>query len=211
MYEVPSDLEDYLRKFFRGILANAQRLVEDAVFLFEKGSYPSAQFLAISSMEEMAKLQLLRQPFIYVSSEEDMQKALDGLESSLTEHREKTSTWYQAASYMDVEDPKEWAHVVDMVSRIVRTWGRDELIEKRLSSLSVDSDVSAKEVSNPSDAVTRDNAYYFICTAQEMIVDYGDKALDPFPLEGGDSFESFDLWKSANESLKNFMREHAAR
>ena len=211
MYKVPDELEDYLRKLFRGVLTNAQRLSRDAVSLFEQGSYPSAQFLALSSMEEMAKLQEIRQPFIYVRSEEDMEKALGDLASRLADHREKTTTWFRAAPYMDLEDPKEWAHVVDMVSRMVRTWGRDELIHKRLSSISVDSDVSAREISSPSAAVTRDDAYYFICAAQEMIVDYGDKAVDPFPLEGADSFESFELWKSAEGALKDFMRKHAVR
>lgn len=211
MYKVPDELEDYLRKLFRGVLTNAQRLSKDAVSLFEQGSYPSAQFLALNSMEEMAKLQEIRQPFIYVRSEEDMEKALGDLASRLADHREKTTTWFRAAPYMDLEDPKEWAHVVDMVSRMVRTWGRDELIHKRLSSISVDSDVSAREIFSPSAAVTRDDAYYFICAAQEMIVDYGDKAVDPFPLEGADPFESFELWKSAEGALKDFMRKHAVR
>lgn len=211
MYKIPAKTEEYLRDFLRGILSNAQRLAGDAVTLFERGSYPSAQFLAMSAMEEMAKLQELRRPFIAIREERDLDAALAALEEKLAEGREKQKTWFEAASYMVVEDPKEWAHIVDMVSRLVRTWGRDTLLKKRLSSLVVDSDVADRKVSNPDRAVSREDAYYFICAAQEMIVDYGDKAIDPFPLEGGNPFETFDLWKSADQALRDFMQKHATR
>ena len=211
MYKVPAETEEFLRDFLRGTLSNAQRLAGDAIALFERGSYPSAQFLALSAMEEMAKLQELRRPFIAIREKADLDAALAGLEEKLAEGRQRQKTWFEAASYMVVDDPKEWAHIVDMVSRMVRTWGRDALVEKRLESLAVDANVAERKVSKPDQAVTREDAYYFICAAQEMIVDYGDKAIDPFPLEGGNPFETFDLWQSADQALRDFMQKHATR
>ncbi|MFQ5912008.1 MAG: AbiV family abortive infection protein [Nitrospinota bacterium] len=211
MYQLPPDLEGFLRDLLRKVIDNARRLVGDAVCLFERGSYPSAQFLALSAMEEMAKLQEIRRPFVVVRTKEDLDDALGHLESYLAEHREKQTTAFQAAPYLEIEDPKEWGHIVDMVSRLVRTWGREKILKSRISSLVVDADVRAKEVSDPAEAVTREDAYYFICAAHEMIADYGDKGLDPFPLAAVDSSEGFDLWKWADEAQKDFMKKHAIR
>lgn len=208
MYEIPPDLEGFLRGLFRGMIGNAKRLVGDAVFLFERGSYPSAQFLAMSAMEEMARLQEMRRPFIILRKKEDLDDALAHLESCLAEHRERQTTAFQAAPYAQIENPKEWAHVVDMVTRLVRTRGRQEILKTRLRSLMMDADVSAKTVSKPA-AVTRQDAYYFICAAHEMIADYGDKGLNPFPLAAGDPSEGFDLWQWADRAEKEFQRKYA--
>ncbi len=211
MYEMPADLQGFVRDLFRRMIDNAKRLVGDAVSLFENGSYPSAQFLAMSAMEEMAKLHEIRRPFIVVRKKEDLDAALTHLDATLSEHREKRTTAFQAAPYMKVEDPKEWAHIVDMVSRLVRTRGRDDLVRRRFTSLMVDAEVPAKEISDPAEAVTREDAYYFICEAHEMIADYGDKGLDPFPLAVGDSSEGIDLWAWADRAQKDFMKKHATR
>ncbi|HJM41895.1 MAG: AbiV family abortive infection protein [Nitrospinota bacterium] len=207
MYKVPAETEEFLRDFLRGALSNAQRLAGDAIALFERGSYPSAQFLALPAMEEMAKIQKIRRPFIVIREKADLDAALAGLEEKLAEGRETQKTWFEAASYMVVEDPKEWAHIVDMVSRMVRTWGRDALLEKRLESLAVDADVAEKKVSRPDRAVTRENAYYFICAAQEMIVDYGDKAIDPYPPGGREPVRDLRSLEVGGPGLAGFYAE----
>jgi AbiV family abortive infection protein len=210
MYEIPADVESFVKDFFRKMIDNAKRLVEDAVFLYERGSYPSCQFLAMTAMEEIAKLQEIRKPFIVVRKKEDLDAALAHLESILAEHREKQTTAFQAAPYMDLKDPKEWAHIVDMVSRMVRMWGRDKLLENRLSSLVVGADVPERKISEPA-AVPQQDAYYFICAAYQMIAEYGDKGLDPFPLVGGDTSEGFDLWQWADQSEQDFQKKYAIR
>lgn len=206
MFEVPKDVVEFLRQVFGSMLENAQRLLADARGLFERGSYASSAFLALSAIEELAGLGEVRRPFVLIRKEEDLKGALDELSLFFSRRRERQETAIRPAPFIR-QGPKEWRHVVEGVSRLSRLQGEESLLEKRLQALWVDADPGQQRLSRPKD-VSREEAYFFIGKGYELLAEAADGALNPFPFARRDPALSFAVWQEAMVEKETFTHRH---
>ncbi len=208
MDTLPAESATFIRELHRRLIRNARDLLDDAVFLFEKGSFPRAVFLALSAIEEVSKLSRLRRPFLLLRNRQDLEAALSEIDGILTELRTVRTT--------SLEDPRvergqEWRHSLDPLSLLVHLRGREELAERRRSSLEVDADPSQGLVFDPAEQVQREEAYYFIWVAFGTIGEYAEKAYHPFPLTDPYDPESFTLWRELVRGRAEFVQRYADR
>ncbi len=209
-FEFPAETEEFLRRLFRGAIYNARRLADDAVATFKAGAYPTAQFLAMTSMEETARTVKLRTPFVMPQSEAELEEALKAMAEILRRFEDRRFTALEIAPYVPAYNA--WEMSVDSISRVTERWGADVLTEKRLACIQPDLDHEARAVRFPDEVGSREEAYHFICTAFMLLAEYADKALNPFPLvseKPEDISESFDFWESVEAAKSAFMDEFA--
>ncbi len=209
-FEFPAETEEFLRRLFRGAIYNARRLADDAVATFKAGAYPTAQFLAMTSMEETARTMKLRTPFIMPQSEAELEEALKTMAEILRRFEDRRFTALEIAPYVPAYNA--WEMSVDSISRVTERWGADVLTEKRLACIQPDLDHEARAVRFPDEVGSREEAYHFICTAFMLLAEYADQALNPFPLvseKPEDISESFDFWESVEAAKSAFMDEFA--
>ena len=206
MYEVSEPVVEFLRGLFRSMLENAQRLLGDARALFERGSYASSAFLALSAVEELAGLGEVRRPFVFIQKEEDLRAALDQLSAFFSRRRERHDTAIRPAPFIR-GGPKEWRHVADGVSRLSRLRGGESLLEARLKALWVDAEPGQRSISRPRD-ISREDAYFFIGKGYELLAEAADGALNPFAFASRDPALSFAAWQEALEEKEAFTSRH---
>ncbi len=209
-FEFPAETEEFLRRLFRGAIYNARRLADDAVATFKAGAYPTAQFLAMTSMEETARTVKLRTPFVMPQSEAELEEALKAMAEILGRFEDRRFTALEIAPYVPAYNA--WEMSVDSISRVTERWGADVLTEKRLACIQPDLDREARAVRFPDEVGSREEAYHFICTAFMLLAEYADKALIPFPLvseKPEDVSGSFDFWESVEAAKSAFMDEFA--
>ncbi len=209
-FEFPAETEEFLRRLFRGAIYNARRLADDAVATFKAGAYPTAQFLAMTSMEETARTVKLRTPFVMPQSEAELEEALKAMAEILRRFEDRRFTALEIAPYVPAYNA--WEMSVDSISRVTERWGADVLTEKRLACIQPDLDHEARAVRFPDEVGSREEAYHFICTAFMLLAEYADQALNPFPLvseKPEDISESFDFWESVEAAKSAFMDEFA--
>ena len=209
-FEFPAETEEFMRRLFRGAIYNARRLADDAVATFKAGAYPTAQFLAMTSMEETARTVKLRTPFVMPQSEAELEEALKAMAEILRRFEDRRFTALEIAPYVPAYNA--WEMSVDSISRVTERWGADVLTEKRLACIQPDLDHEARAVRFPDEVGSREEAYHFICTAFMLLAEYADQALNPFPLvseKPEDISESFDFWESVEAAKSAFMDEFA--
>ncbi len=209
-FEFPAETEEFLRRLFRGAIYNARRLADDAVATFKAGAYPTAQFLAMTSMEETARTVKLRTPFVMPQSEAELEEALKAMTEIFGRFEDRRFTALEIAPYVPAYNA--WEMSVDSISRVTERWGADVLTEKRLACIQPDLDHEARAVRFPDEVGSREEAYHFICTAFMLLAEYADQALNPFPLvseKPEDISESFDFWESVEAAKSAFMDEFA--
>ncbi len=208
MDTLPAESAAFIRDLHQRLIRNARDLIGDAVFLFEKGSFPRAAFLALSAIEEVSKLSRLRRPFLLLRNRQDLDAALSEIDGILTELRTVRTTSLEAPR---VERGQEWRHSLDPLSLLVHLRGREDLAERRRSSLEVDADPSQGLVFDPAEQVQREEAYYFIWVAFETVGEYAEKAYHPFPLTDPYDPESFGLWRELVRGRAEFVQRYADR
>jgi AbiV family abortive infection protein len=205
MYTPPAESATFIRDFHRRLLRNARDLLGDAVFLFERGSYPRAAFLALSAIEEVSRLSQLRRPFLLLRDRQDLEAALSEMEGVLREFRTVRTTALEAPR---AERGQDWQHSLDPLALLVYLRGREELAERRRLSLQVDADPSQGRVLDPAEGVEREEAYYFIWVAFEAIGEYTERAYHPFPLTDPYDPQPFDLWREWVRGQSEFVQRH---
>ena len=205
MYTLPAENAAFIRDFQRKLFRNARDLLGDAVFLFERGSFPRAAFLALSAIEEVAKLSRLRRPFLLLRDRVDVEAAFSEMDGILTELRGVRTT---ALDSPRAGRGQDWQHSLDPLSLLVYLRGREELAERRRLSLEVDADSSQGRVFDPAEEVQREEAYYFIWVAFEAVGEYAEKAYHPFPLTDPYDPEAFDLWRELVRGRSEFVQRH---
>lgn len=209
-YEFPTETEDYLRNLFRGAIYNAKRLAEDAVTVFKAGGYPTAQYLALTSMEEVARTMKLRTPFVLPQDSSELEAALKSMAEIIGEFEDKRYSALEIAAYVPAFNA--WEMSVDSISRVTERWGADALTKKRLACIQPEFDAEAGTVQFPEEAGSREEAYHFICTAYLLLAEYGDRALNPFPMVSEKPehvSEAFDFWQSVEAAKSAFLDEFA--
>lgn len=206
----PPETEKFLRNLFRGATYDARRLADDAVTMFKTGAYPTAQFLAMTSMEGVARTMKLRTPFVMPQCEAELEEALKTMAEILERFEDRRFTALEIASYVPAYNA--WEMSVDSISRVTERWGADVLTEKRLACLQADIRPEAHIAQFPDEVVSRGEAYHFICTAYLLLAEYADKALNPFPMVSEKPehvSEAFDFWESVEAAKSAFMDEFA--
>ncbi len=209
-YEFPPETEGYLRNLFRGAIYNAKRLADDAVTLFRAESYPTAQYLAMTSMEEVARTMQLRTPFVLPQDSSELEAALKSMAEIAGKFEEMRYTALERAPYVPAHNA--WEMSVDSISRITERWGADVLTKKRLACIRPEIDAAGGTVNFPEEAGSRKEAYHFICTAFLLLAEYGEKALNPFPMVSEKPehvFEAFDFWQGVEAAKSEFLDEFA--
>jgi AbiV family abortive infection protein len=209
-YEFPPETEDYLRTLFRGAIYNAKRLADDAVTMFKAGGYPTAQYLALTSMEEVARTMKLRTPFILPQDSSELEAALKSMAEIVGEFEDKGYSALEVAPYVPAYNA--WEMSVDSISRVTERWGADVLTKKRLACIQPDINTAAGTAQFPEEAGSREEAYHFISTAYLLLAEYGEKALNPFPMvseKPEQVFEAFDFWQNVEATKSAFLDEFA--
>ena len=130
-FEFPAETEEFLRRLFRGAIYNARRLADDAVATFKAGTYPTAQFLAMTSMEETARTVKLRTPFVMPQSEAELEEALKAMAEIFERFEDRRFTALEIAPYVPAYNA--WEMSVDSISRVTERWGADVLTSSRIS------------------------------------------------------------------------------
>jgi AbiV family abortive infection protein len=152
---------DILTDFRKAVFQNAKRLLFEAEALFNNGSFPTSAFLSITSIEEMGKFYLSRVFAIKNDQNTLTQKDLD----TLTHHPPK-----QLNSFLP-PFPLEKERKIS--PNIARFWGLvadKKLMPVRNNCLYVGFDRSISSIFIPPDNISRDDAFYFLMTAFEVIL-----------------------------------------
>ena len=143
---MPERLRTRLVDTYRACLDNAEDLLADAEFLFERGSYPRSYMLAFTAIEEISKSQLAADLFTGLISQEEFDRA-----------------FYSHAKKIDrIRWATMWAHGV------FGELPEDALLPQssdRMASLYVDIDVHDAPLS-PLDRVSEEAAAAMIRTAR---------------------------------------------
>ncbi len=209
-FEFPPESEEFLRKLFRGAIYNAKRLAEDAVMMFKAEAYPTAEFLALTSMEEVARTMKLRTPFVMPQNSAELESALSSMAQIVGEFEGRRFSAMEIAPYIPAYNA--WEMSVDSISRVTERWGADVLANKRSACLQPDIDAEERAVRFPQEVGSRQEAYHFICTAFLLLAEYGDRALNPFPMVSEKPehvSEAFDFWENVEAARSDFMDEFA--
>ena len=196
-------------------ITNAWQLLKTAVQLFEQKQYATACFLAMTSIEEVGKLLVLRlvqgDALEAFGSQLEAPPELDTkeLDSFLRDHLDKA---LQAAAWsLYINAGADRRHGIHPVSGIVRTSGVVLLARSgrwmyiRNRCLYADIDFASNTASSPSDFVTREHAYYFICMGFEALAEQAESGLG-FDFEGRDGTSSFQFWQDRLRDLERFMK-----
>ena len=176
-------------------ITNAWQLLQTAVELLEQEQYVIACFLAMTTIEEAGKLFVLQlaQGDVFkalgVQSGQPPQPNTKALDRFLRNHVEKA---LQAAAWsLYINTGADRRHGIHPVSKLHRTSGVILLARSgrwmniRNACLYTDINLASNSTSSPSDFITREHAYYFICMGFEILAEQASSGF-------GNSFESSD-------------------
>jgi len=196
-------------------ITNAWQLLETAVQLFEQEQYATACFLAMTAIEEVGKLLVLRvvqgDALESFGGQLELPPELDTkeLDKFLRDHLDKA---LQAAAWsLYINAGADRRHGVHPVSGIVRTSGvvllarSGRWMDIRNACLYTDVDFASNSAFSPSDFVSREHAYYFICMGFEVLAEQAESGLG-FDFEGRDGTRSFQFWQDRLGDLERFMK-----
>lgn len=169
----------------KSIFANAKRLLFDSEKLFNEGSYPSAAFLAITSIEEIGKLY-----DVLIAYHKINENKFDAKEfySRFRNHKMK-----HLSSFTKAIEPAKISKNILHLWEIITD---DKLMTIRNNCLYEDVDVLKETISSPSSKLTRNEASYFIETAYEVLLSQIDSAFGHFWI---DESQNIDRDKSEIE------------
>lgn len=180
MVSIDSNLMLELRKT---IFSNAKRLLFDAEILFDARAFPSSAFLAISSIEETGKLyDALSAYYESKNGKLDINKFL---------RRFKSHSLKQLSSFIKIlskikngqKIPKYISKVWELsVTKVVDSKDT-ELMAIRNNCIYTDIDLKKSLILNPQNKIRRENAYYYIEIAYEVLLSqiesaFGDCRID---------------------------------
>lgn len=196
-------------------ITNAWQLLETAVQLFEQEQYATACFLAMTGIEEVGKLFVLRlvqgDTLEVCGGQLECPPELDTkqLDSFLRRHLDKA---LQAAAWsLYINAGADRRHGVHPVSGIHRTSGVVLLARSgrwmsiRNGCLYTDVDFASNSALSPSDLITREHAYYFICMGFKVLAEQAESGLGS-DFEGRDGTRSFQFWQDRLGDLERFMK-----
>ncbi len=152
---------DSLTAYRKATFYNAKRLLFEAEALFNNGRFPTSAFLAITALEEMGKFYLSRVFAIKNDQNTLTQKDLN----TLTQHPSK-----QLNSFLPPFPFEKERKISPNISRFWELVADKKLMQVRNNCLYVGFDRSMSSILIPPDSISRDEAFYFLETAFEIIL-----------------------------------------
>ena len=190
----------------RAVISNARRLLSTAEHLLQKEEYPVACFLAMTTIEEVGKLNVAR--FAELAG----QKLTHKLLRHLSVHPVKAAQAATGGLFINAgADRRQGKHPVSGIHRTSGVIGlarSGHWMHIRNSCLYVDADLGASVVHVPPAEIGRDHAYYFICMAFEVIAEHAEAGLDS-PVLFAEGHEGFKFWEDTLRELEAFMKTWA--
>ena len=193
-------------------IINAWQLLQTAIGLFEQDQYPIACFLAMTAIEEVGKLfiLLMAQGFkeldIQVEPPADLNERQ--LDKFLRNHLDKAVEAAAQSLFINAGavrrhgvHPASGMHRIDGVVLLARS-GR--WMDIRNGCLYTDVNLVSKSTSSPSDFITREHAYYFICMGFEVLAERAESGFCSTPLDH-DMSKGIKFWQDRLRDLKIFM------
>lgn len=201
----------------RKTITNAWQLLQTAVKLFEQRQYAIACFLAMTTIEEIGKVFILRiaqrdefETLSVIKLEPLPELNTKGLYKFLRNHLHKALKAAAVSLYINAGadrrhgvHPISGMHITSGVVLLVRS-GRWMSI--RNSCLYTDVNLAANSTLSPSDFITREHAYYFICMGFEVLGEQAEAGFGSI-LEGRDAKKSVQFWQDRLKDLKRFMEQ----
>ena len=193
-------------------IQNAEELLKDAIVLFNKGKYQRASFNAMTCIEELGKLWILRMAGFH--NKTDFEKIIrTSLFNMLRNHTEKALQL--AASTFYINSGADRRQGTDPKSKTVRTSGIILLVRSkkwmdwRNACVYTDVDVDKKKSFSPKEVITKEVSYYFTCMAFEALAENGESGygseLDGF---GMTSEKGIKFWQCKLKELTKFMEKN---
>lgn len=190
MLPLTSEVKETIRLARQKAITNSWQLLQTAIGLFENNQYAPSCFLAMTAIEEIGKLFVLQmvQGDIFgelgkLGFEEDLPKELDSrkLDKFLRNHLDKAV--HAAATSLFINSGADRRYGVDKNSKMIRTSGVVLLARSghwmivRNNCLYTDINFESKITISPSEFISREHSYYFICMGFEILAEQVEMAL----------------------------------
>lgn len=203
-FSMMADQIDVNQSFFlslrKSIFANAKRLLFDSEKLFKEGSFPSAAFLAITSIEEIGKLyDVLIAHHKINKGKFNIKEFYDRFRNHKMKHLSSFTKAIQSTK------------ISKKISRLWELIADNRLMTIRNNCLYEDVDILKEIISSPSATLSRDEAYYFIETAYEVLLSQLDSAFGHFSIDTTQDVDRNTFEKEfsiLSARLSNFINEH---
>lgn len=222
MMKLTPEISEIIRLARQKTITNAWELLQTAVGLFENNQYSTACFLSMTSIEEIGKLFILQlaQGDIFrglskLGFEEDLPKELDSkkLDKFLKNHLGKAVQ--AAATSLYINSGAVRRHGVDSQSKMIRTSGVVLLARSgrwmivRNNCLYTDIDFEIKKTMSPTEYVSREHSYYFICMGFEVLAEQAEAGLGSI-LEDQKVTSSIQFWQDRLQELEGFIERYSS-
>lgn len=165
---------DMKKKFFvdsrRKIIENAEKILDEALILYEKEHYQRAAFNAMTCIEECGKLWMIRMSNANFDSTCD----LPSLGKLLRDHTQKTKNFAMGFYINSAADRRQGSHPISKVYRtsgIILLVRSEEWMNWRNSCLYMDISVSQQRCESPLERIGKEEACYFIRMAYEGLIE----------------------------------------
>ena len=216
MRKLTKAIRETLRLAREKTITNAWELLKSAVKFFEQERYATSCFLAMTAIEETGKLfvlQLAQGDIVKTFGDPPSELNTNNLNKFLRDHLDKT--FQAAADSLFINASADRRHGVHPISGVHRTSGvvllarSGRWMEIRNACLYTDINFVSNSVSSPSEFITREHAYYFICMGFEVLVAQTDSGLGS-SLEGVNESKSLQFREDRINDLKKFMERLAS-
>lgn len=186
--------KELILKLRKATYINAKRLISDARLLCEKERFQSAAFLAITAIEECGKLHLAA----IMTSKNNNDKLDNQLLNWLRKHDKKQLNSFISALPKSNSGEK----ITPNISKLWELGADSKLMPIRNNCLYTDFDKTKEEVYSPHTSISKDDAFFFIETAYEILISQLDNAFGHFWFD-----ESTDIDQSAKLNEKREIND----
>lgn len=214
MTVIDETLKNLIQEAREKTALSATDLLATAVRLFEEGIIPVSCFLAMTTIEEVGKLIVLRMAqgvrLQGYPGDVEPPQVLDeaALRNFTRNHLQKA---VQAAAWsLFINSEADRRHGVHPSSQIHRTNGVILLARSRRwmtlrnACLYTDLDIASAKATSPTDVVTREHAYYFIAMAFEILAEQAEAGIG-IPFVETPSSQAHQFFSDRLEELEVFM------
>ena len=184
---------------------NAKRLLFDAEILFKCDSFTSSAFLSISSIEESGKLYDVLYAYMKINKDEFDVKNFK--KRFMNHYKKHLSSWTKAGSKVANTGNK----ISNNISKLIRMIAENKLMGTRNDCIYTDIDFEKLIIRNPQQMIKKDDAYYFLETAYEILISQIDSAFGDFWIDDSINidFEALEKEKSLlTEKLKMLKKQY---
>jgi len=182
---------------------NSLNLIKKSIKLFESNEYEISCFLAMTAIEEAGKLSQMKL-FSIFGTEDEYKK----LEQFLRNHIDKVVEAAVQSLYINSAADRRHGHhpenKMSLTTGIIFLARSKEWMKIRNSCLYTDVKFESKNVIVPSENISKEHAYYFICMALEILAEQAESAYGS-SVEDRDTSKSYKFLNYCINILNEFM------